>query len=85
MKKEIILESLEVKLQELIDYHRSKMIHMSQQKIPDLTSEDLLNPDDYSEIVTDPDIMHQDGIVAGVLSAKILVRNVIQEMFEKDL
>ena len=41
---------------------------------PDLTAEDLLNPDNFSEIINDPNFMYEDGQAAGLLSAKIAVR-----------
>lgn len=47
---------------------------------PDLTTEDLLNPDNFKEIIGDPDYMYEDGQAAGILSAKMAVRATLKEM-----
>jgi hypothetical protein len=42
-----------------------------------LTDEDLLNPDNFPEIVSDPRYTYEDGLAAGVLAAKIALRSVL--------
>ncbi len=44
----------------------------------DLTSEDLLNPDNFPEIINDPNFMYEDGTAAGILAAKIAIREFLQ-------
>lgn len=46
---------------------------------PDLTAEDLLNPDNFSEVISDPNFMYEDGQAAGILSAKIAVRAALKK------
>ena len=46
----------------------------------DLTSEDLLNPDNFPEVIQDPDFMYEDGLAAGILAAKIATLAQIREL-----
>ncbi len=46
----------------------------------DLTTEDLLNPDNFQEIINDPDFMYEDGQAAGILAAKVAVRATLKSI-----
>jgi len=69
-----LIDLLETHLSELHNYHREKAAKLAQEIKPELSLEDLLNPDDFPALINDPTFMHQDGIAAGVMSAKISVR-----------
>ncbi len=72
--KQACMDELEVLLQKLHDQQRLKAKRMAQQLVPELTDEDVLNPDDFPALVKNPHFMYEDGLAAGILSAKIAVR-----------
>lgn len=69
-----VLHEIERTLTELHTYQTQKAQRIAQRLRPDLTSEDLLNPDNFREIISSPEFMYEDGIAAGILSAKMAVR-----------
>ena len=69
-----LMEALEALLTGLHEQQRMKVKRLAQQLLPELTDEDLLNPDDFPALARNPHIMYEDGLAAGILSAKIAVR-----------
>ena len=81
-RDEKILEAVERTLHELHQYQVSRATKIARECRPELTAEDLLNPDDFAEIAADPRYMHEDGQAAGIMSAKIAVRAMLRKLFE---
>jgi hypothetical protein len=75
-----LLAEVENTLNELHEQQTAKARRQAHKIRPDLTSEDLLNPDNFIEVISDPNFMYEDGIAAGILSAKIALRARIKEM-----
>jgi hypothetical protein len=65
----------EVKLQEMIEFQRKKLLKLSREILPNLTSEDLRNPQDFPELIKDPSFNYEDGLLAGYLAAQIAMRS----------
>ena len=42
--------------------------------MPDLTPEDLRNPQDFAALVRDPEFNYEDGLLAGLRSAHMAIR-----------
>jgi hypothetical protein len=74
-----IITSLESEMETLHRYHIQKAKKIAHTIKPGLTEEDLLNPDNFPEVVQDPAFTYEDGTASGVLSAKILVLNFFKE------
>jgi len=61
--------------------HQNRRAQAAAQRIrPDLTEEDLLNPDNFAAVVTDPDFMFEHGQAAGILSAKLALRARLRDL-----
>ena len=65
----------EVKLQEMIEFQRKKLLKLSREILPNLTSEDLRNPQDFPELIKDPSFNYEDGLLAGYLAVQIAMRS----------
>jgi hypothetical protein len=65
----------EVRLQEMIEFQRKKLLKLSREILPNLTSEDLRNPQDFPELIKDPSFNYEDGLLAGYLAAQIAMRS----------
>lgn len=74
MQNEIVLDLIESVLSALHQQQVNKAKKLAQSINPRLTDEDLLNPDNFPEVVNNPDYLYEDGIAAGILSAKIALR-----------
>ena len=61
-------------LTEMIDQQRAKVLRVAHDYAPRATPEDLLNPHDIPELSGAPIFHFEDGILAGLISARIALR-----------
>lgn len=61
-------------LDEMIDQQRSKVLAAARRVVPHLTADDVLNPQDFSELARAPEFHYEDGILAGYLGAQMAIR-----------
>ena len=54
--------------QELIQHQQSKVLKVAREIVPDLTPEDIRNPQDFPELVADTMFNYEDGILTGYLT-----------------
>ena len=65
----------ETRLQEMIRFQREKLLKLAREILPDLTPEDLRNPQDFPELIKDPLFNYEDGLLAGYLAVQIAMRS----------
>ena len=65
----------ETRLQEMIKFQREKLLKLAREILPDLTPEDLRNPQDFPELMKDPLFNYEDGLLAGYLAVQIAMRS----------
>ena len=62
-------------LEEMIEQQRAKLLKLGREIIPHLTSDDILQPNDFPELENHPVFRYEEGILAGLLAAQLgLVR-----------
>jgi hypothetical protein len=61
-------------LDEMIHFQQMKVLRQGRVSYPDLTSDDALNPNDFPRLLEDPVFNYEEGIAAGLLSAKMAIR-----------
>jgi hypothetical protein len=61
-------------LLQMIDQQEHKLLELARQVVPDLTPEDLRNPQDFPALVRDPNFNYEDGLLAGLRSAHMALR-----------
>ncbi len=61
-------------LERLIAQQREKVLRLARRIVPELTSEDLLQPHNHPSIAAHPDFNFEDGILAGYLAALAALR-----------
>ena len=71
-------KSIEKLIQELIDYQLSKVLKVAREIVPDLTPEDIRNPQDFPELVADTMFNYEDGILTGYLTFQTAFRKQIR-------
>ena len=57
-------------LDKMIEQQRAKLLSIARESDPDLTFEDLLSPHDIPSLCNDIRFSYEDGILAGLLSAR---------------
>ncbi len=65
----------ETRLQEMIEFQREKLLKLAREILPDVTPEDLRNPQDFPDLVKDPLFNYEDGLLAGYLAVQIGMRS----------
>lgn len=77
---ESIFIDIEKLISEMIEQQRIKVLRVARTIHPDLTQEDIMNPQDFPELMRNAKFNFEDGILAGLISAQIALRaNVINK------
>ena len=66
--------STEVLLQELIEHQQTKVLKIAREIVPDVTPEDIRNPQDFPDLVADSMFNYEDGILTGYLTLQTALR-----------
>lgn len=56
---------------EMIDAQRAKMLAFASRLIPNITADDLLQPNDFLELELSPHFRYEEGILEGLLTARM--------------
>lgn len=62
-------------LDEAIAHQRAKVQAVANRINPRLTPDDVLSPADFPELADDPLFNYEEGILAGLISAKVLLHS----------
>ncbi len=68
------LEDLDALFEEMVSQQRRKVLDIAGSLNPRLTEDDILSPQDFPELADDSRFNYEDGLLAGLLSARIAVR-----------
>ena len=58
-------------LDKMIKHQETKVLKIGRELVPDLTHEDIRNPQDFPELYKDTIFNYEDGILTGYLSVKM--------------
>jgi hypothetical protein len=67
-------EVVEALLDEMIAQQEAKVLGLGRSLVPGLTPEDLRNPHDFPALVASATFNYEDGILAGLRSARTALR-----------
>ncbi len=68
------LSELDQLLQELIDGQQKTLLQFARRIVPNATSDDILQPNDFPELENHPHFRYEEGLLAGLQSAQIALR-----------
>ncbi len=63
-------------MSDLLDYQRQRLFVLGRQFVPNLTPDDLLQPNDFVELESNPFFRYEEGVLAGMLAAQVALRGV---------
>ena len=66
-------KQLEALFNELIDLQEKKLLSYAAKIIPNITTDDVLQPNDYPELENHPFFRYEEGVLKGLHSAKMAV------------
>ena len=68
------LSIIERLLTQMIEQQHAKLLQLARDLVPQLTPEDLRNPQDFPALVRDPLFNYEDGLLTGLRSAHTALR-----------
>lgn len=69
-----VLDNQEQVIEEVIDYHRKKILDFARRIIPHITPEDLLQVNDFPELENNPEFRYEEGMLAGILTLQMALQ-----------
>ena len=68
------IKEIEAHFDEMIEMQRAKLMKMATQRVPNITSDDLLTPHDFPALAADPNFNYEDGVLGGLIQSQISLR-----------
>jgi hypothetical protein len=62
---------LEQMFDQLVEQQRKKLMRFAQEVIPNITADDLLQPNDFPELESHPYFRYEEGILEGLQTARM--------------
>lgn len=59
-------QEIEELMQELVVYHQEQLLKTGRRIVPHLTSDDILQPNDFPELENNPHFRYEEGILCGI-------------------
>jgi hypothetical protein len=69
-----VLDETDRLFDELIAQQHQKVFKLAREAVPNITTDDILNPHDFPALKAHPTFEYEDGILAGFIAAQIAVR-----------
>ena len=66
--------STEDLIQELIEHQQAKVLKVAREIVPEATPEDIRNPQDFPDLVSDTLFNYEDGILTGYITLQTALR-----------
>lgn len=77
MTEQVALEMLELSSQlfdKMITQQQAKVLRLAREAVPNMSPEELRNPHDFPQLKEHPTFEFEDGILAGLISARMALR-----------
>lgn len=68
---------------EMVDQQKKHLLKIGRQVIPYLTPDDILQPNDFPELESDPVFRYEEGLLAGLQSMRMALFALEKEEAEK--
>jgi hypothetical protein len=72
--RDVSSDELERLLAEMVAQQERKVLALARRIVPQLTAEDVRNPQDFAPLVESAEFNYEDGILAGLRAAEMAVR-----------
>ncbi|CRX39340.1 hypothetical protein [Estrella lausannensis] len=74
---------VEKTIQEVIQDQENKLFAAGKRFVPHLTKEDLLQPNDFEELETNPYFRYEEGVLCGLLTIQMAMQALRQERLHR--
>src|SRR5262249_26963447 len=63
------MKTMALQLEQMVEAQRKKLLEIAKRLIPHLTGDDILQPQDYPELDTNPEFRYEEGVLVGLETA----------------
>lgn len=74
MKKELNWKLVKTVIQEIAELQKKNMLTCAQRIVPHVTTDDLLQPNDFSNLENNPLFRYEEGVLAGIQTVEMALR-----------
>ena len=64
-------DKVELTVNQIVDHQREDLLKAGRRFVPNLTTEDVLQPNDYQELETNPLFRFEEGVLAGAQTVQM--------------
>jgi hypothetical protein len=64
----------ETTIEQMVQTQQASLLALARRIVPSLTSEDILQPNDYPELENHPEFRYEEGVLAGMQSLQSAYR-----------
>lgn len=82
-EEQISWQLVEKTIQEVIQDQENKLFSAGRRFVPHLTKEDLLQPNDFEELETNPYFRYEEGVLCGLLTIQMAMQALRREWVHK--
>jgi len=61
-------------IEEMVETQHKALLKLGRRIVPTLTSEDVLQPNDYPQLEHHPEFRYEEGVLAGMMSVEMAMR-----------
>lgn len=72
-------EEIDELINEIIALQKKKMLRLGQSIVPQLTQDDMLQPNDFLPLETNPEFRYEEGRLAGVQTVQMALWALLKE------
>jgi hypothetical protein len=80
--KKDLADALDSLFEEMVHFQRSRLYKLAEKFVPNITTDDILQPNDFPELENNPTFRYEEGVVEGLLSAQIAYLRLKKELRE---
>lgn len=81
----MVWELIEQTIQEMVLKQQEDLLKSAQRLVPNITAEDILQPNDFPVLEKHPDFRYDEGILAGILAAQMALFALKNEITDQNL
>lgn len=70
----VAVNEMEKLFDSLLAHAQAKLLKTGERWVPNITQDDLLQPNDFPVLEFNPEFRYEEGMIAGILSARAAVR-----------
>lgn len=74
MKSELDWKTIEALIHEIVGQQKKNMLACAKKVVPHVTSDDLLQPNDFIDLENDPLFRYEEGVLAGIQTVEMALR-----------